>query len=82
MTNEERAARAAACVSGYSTVDGQPDASDIGDLMCDLMHAAEAAGMDPLSVVRVAIAGYLAEKRDPPHGWQVVVDVALHVRER
>lgn len=63
MDNTKRGARALDLARGYSDSLGRPDPyTDIRDLICDLLHAARALGLDPLAELQAAKWGFEEEE--------------------
>lgn len=61
MDNTERAAVAETAVEAFMKACRTDREDAVGDLICNLMHLADADGNDPIEVVKNAIYHYFAE---------------------
>ncbi len=61
MDNTERAANAETAVDAFMKVCGTDREDAVQDLICNLMHLAEADGDDPIRVIKNAVYHHFAE---------------------
>jgi hypothetical protein len=81
MDNTERAAVAETAVEAFMN-ECRTDREDaVGDLICNLMHLAEAVGDDPIRVIKNAISNHFAETHHE-RDCTVILTVAPIERKR